>query len=181
MAFSACHSCPFRFPLCLEDFLHDDSHAAPMAEWVSSDRRPFLNMPAAFSDGFNPVCGFSKMEQVRLCAVWPTENWLGSSINHIQGWMNDLNMLLTCFRKRMPVSRSDSWNFGHRPRPQIHSDPFNPAFRTFPREKFLLSRPTFLSSRVAFSTSIRPNQNRFSIAVSYYRSILSVCAFIALH
>ena len=34
----------------------------------------------------NPVCGFSIMEQVRLCAVWPTENWLGSSLNHIQGW-----------------------------------------------------------------------------------------------
>ena len=32
----------------------------------------------------NPVCGFSMMEQVRLCAVWPTENWLGSSRNHIQ-------------------------------------------------------------------------------------------------
>ena len=27
------------------------------------------------------------MEQVRLCAVWPTENWLGSSRNHMQGWM----------------------------------------------------------------------------------------------
>ena len=26
------------------------------------------------------------MEQVRLCAVWPTENWLGSSLNQIQGW-----------------------------------------------------------------------------------------------
>ena len=26
------------------------------------------------------------MEQVRLCAVWPTENWLASSLNHIQGW-----------------------------------------------------------------------------------------------
>ena len=26
------------------------------------------------------------MGQVRLCAVWPTENWLGSSMNHIQGW-----------------------------------------------------------------------------------------------
>ena len=26
------------------------------------------------------------MEQVRLYAVWPTENWLGSSMNHIQGW-----------------------------------------------------------------------------------------------
>ena len=26
------------------------------------------------------------MEQVRLRHVWPTENWLGSSMNHIQGW-----------------------------------------------------------------------------------------------
>ena len=34
----------------------------------------------------NPVCGFFVMEQVRLCAVWPTENWLGSSLNQIQGW-----------------------------------------------------------------------------------------------
>ena len=33
----------------------------------------------------NPVGGFSMMEQVRLCAVWPMENWLGSSLNHIQG------------------------------------------------------------------------------------------------
>ena len=33
----------------------------------------------------NPVCGFSMMEQVRLCAVWPMENWLGSSLNQIQG------------------------------------------------------------------------------------------------
>ena len=32
----------------------------------------------------NPVCGFSVMEQVRLCAVWPMENWLGSSLNQIQ-------------------------------------------------------------------------------------------------
>ena len=29
----------------------------------------------------NPVCGFSVMEQVRL-----TENLLGSSMNHIEGW-----------------------------------------------------------------------------------------------
>ena len=26
------------------------------------------------------------MEQVRLGAVWPMENWLGSSLNQIQGW-----------------------------------------------------------------------------------------------
>ena len=26
----------------------------------------------------------SMMEQARLCAVWPMENWLGSSWNHIQ-------------------------------------------------------------------------------------------------
>ena len=25
-------------------------------------------------------------EQVRLCALWPMENWLGSSLNQIQGW-----------------------------------------------------------------------------------------------
>ena len=35
----------------------------------------------------NNVCGFSMMEQVRLCAVWPSENWLGSPMNHILGWM----------------------------------------------------------------------------------------------
>ena len=34
----------------------------------------------------NPVCGFSMMEPVRLCAVWPMENWLGSSLNQMQGW-----------------------------------------------------------------------------------------------
>ena len=28
----------------------------------------------------------SMMEQVRLCAIWPMENWLGSSLNQIQGW-----------------------------------------------------------------------------------------------
>ena len=28
----------------------------------------------------------SMMKQVRLFDVWPTENWLGSSLNHIQGW-----------------------------------------------------------------------------------------------
>ena len=33
-----------------------------------------------------PVCGFSMMDQVRLCAVWPMENWLGSSLNQIHGW-----------------------------------------------------------------------------------------------
>ena len=26
------------------------------------------------------------MEQVRLCAVWPMENWLGYSLNQRQGW-----------------------------------------------------------------------------------------------
>ena len=50
-----------------------------------------------------PVCCFSMMVQVRrLCDVRPTENWLGSSMNHIQGWLDDcLRMLLSCLRKRM--------------------------------------------------------------------------------
>ena len=34
----------------------------------------------------NSVCGFPMMEQVRLCAGWPTESWLGSSMNPIQWW-----------------------------------------------------------------------------------------------
>ena len=39
-----------------------------------------------FGHSLNPVCGFSMMEQVRLCAVWPMENWLGTSLNQIRGW-----------------------------------------------------------------------------------------------
>ena len=35
----------------------------------------------------NPVCAFSMMEQVGLCAVWKMENWLDSSVNLIQGWI----------------------------------------------------------------------------------------------
>ena len=25
-------------------------------------------------------------EEVKLCAVWPMENWIGYSLNQIQGW-----------------------------------------------------------------------------------------------
>ena len=62
----------------------------------------------------NPVCGFSMMEQVRLCAVWSTENWHGSSMNHILGWI--LRILLSCFRKRMSVLkliRLCGYGWGH--------------------------------------------------------------------
>ena len=34
-----------------------------------------------------PVSGFSKTKQVTLCGVWPMENWLGSSMNQILGWL----------------------------------------------------------------------------------------------
>ena len=34
----------------------------------------------------HPVCVVSMMEPVRLCNVWPMENWLGSSLNQAQGW-----------------------------------------------------------------------------------------------
>ena len=33
-----------------------------------------------FGHSSNPVCGFSMMEQVRLCAVWVRENWLGPAL-----------------------------------------------------------------------------------------------------
>ena len=44
------------------------------------------------------------VEQVRLCAVWPTEKWFSSNMNHI-GLEDCLNMLLSCFRKRMSAAR----------------------------------------------------------------------------
>ena len=49
----------------------------------------------------NPVRDFSMMEQVRLCAVWLTGAlaWLS---HEPHTWLHDcLNMLLSCFRKRM--------------------------------------------------------------------------------
>ena len=51
-----------------------------------SDIRFLKHRSSIFRQSSNPVFGFSMMEQVRLCAVWPTEKWLGSSMIHIQGW-----------------------------------------------------------------------------------------------
>ena len=34
-----------------------------------------------------PVCGFSVMEQVRLCAILPMENWYSSSLHQMPGWI----------------------------------------------------------------------------------------------
>ena len=53
-----------------------------------------------FRHSSNPVCGFSMTEQLRLCAVSPMENWLGSSMNQIQGWTTVLRILLWCYRAR---------------------------------------------------------------------------------
>ena len=40
----------------------------------------FQSMRVAYSDHSSaPVCGFSMMEQVRLCTVRPKENWIGTS------------------------------------------------------------------------------------------------------
>ena len=38
------------------------------------------------------------MEQAKPCAVWPMENWLGSSMNHMY---DCLRTLQACFRIRM--------------------------------------------------------------------------------
>ena len=58
-----------------------------MVEW--EERAEFVALKhksGILGHSSNPVCGFSMMEQVRLCAVWPIENWLGSSLNQIQVW-----------------------------------------------------------------------------------------------
>ena len=74
------------------------------------------------------MCSFSMLEQVRLCDVWPMQNWpeasfvfasdrslkvcydrllantklaFGSSMKTHAGLEDCLNMLLSCFRERM--------------------------------------------------------------------------------
>ena len=44
------------------------------------------------------------MEQVRLCALWPMENWLGLSLNQIQGWTT-VRESYSCFRGRISGGR----------------------------------------------------------------------------
>ena len=62
------------------------SHNSP-AVWGQSWQTSFLKHDSSIlRQSSNLVFGFSLMEQGRLCAVWPTENWLCSSMNHIQGW-----------------------------------------------------------------------------------------------
>ena len=55
--------------------------ASSTAEFVALKQESRILVPSS-----NPVCGFSRMEQVRLGAVWPMENCPGSSFNQIQGW-----------------------------------------------------------------------------------------------
>ena len=64
----------------------------------------FQSMRVAFSDySSSPVCGFSMMEQVRLCTA--SGELALHFQNHIQGWMNDLNMLLLCSGTTMSLVR----------------------------------------------------------------------------
>ena len=67
--------CPRVFFLCSD------------ALWGWADILFLKHTSSIFRQSSNPVCGSSIMEQVRLCTVWPMDNWLGSSMNHIQGWM----------------------------------------------------------------------------------------------
>ena len=69
--------------------LHDDDDVDDDGEggYWGTDIRFLKHDSNILRQSSIPVCGFSTMEQVRLCDVWPTENWLGSSMNHIQGRM----------------------------------------------------------------------------------------------
>ena len=53
------------------------------------------------------------MEQVRLCAVWPIENWLGSSLNQIQGWTTVRESYSRALEQVPLVSTTcDAWTHG---------------------------------------------------------------------
>ena len=61
-----------------------------LAEFLAQKHQSMILGPSS-----NPVCGSSMMLQVRLCDVWPMENWFGSSLNQTYGWTT---VLLSCFR-----------------------------------------------------------------------------------
>ena len=62
----------------------------------------FFSMRVAYSYHFYyPARGFSLIQEVRLCAIWPKENWpTRPRTSHTQGRMNNLNMLLSCCRTK---------------------------------------------------------------------------------
>ena len=62
------------------------SRSSPV-NWINLSVPEFLALKhdsRIFGQTSSP-CGFSMMEHVRLCAEWPIENWLGSSLNLIRG------------------------------------------------------------------------------------------------
>ena len=80
-----------------------------------ASRHPFskawVHDSSIFRQSSNPLCGFSMMGQVRLCAIWPTENWLGSSFHGSNTGLEDsLRVLQACFRKRMSASQPSLYN-----------------------------------------------------------------------
>ena len=86
-------------------------------------------------------CGFSMMEQVRLRAVWPMENWLASPMNHMS---HCLRMLLSCFRKRTSDIKSE--------KPGWYGVRFSSAV-TFARscETWVTIRTTIIYAKHAYS------------------------------
>ena len=69
------------------------------------------------------LCGFSIMEQVRLYAVWPMENWLGSSLNQIQGWTTVRESYSRALEQG-PLGPSGSGSGGRTKRPSPPSSSF---------------------------------------------------------
>ena len=64
-------------------------HPLPFLLCLISSSPEFLSLKQEsriLGHSSNSVCGFSMKEQVRLCAVWPMENFIGSSLNQTQGW-----------------------------------------------------------------------------------------------
>ena len=90
--------CSREHPVCIDESAPaEEGWAEDEVERVRVIRRHVVeaNLPPDFlalkhesrilGHSSNPACGFYMMEQVRLCAVRPMENWIDSSLNQIQG------------------------------------------------------------------------------------------------
>ena len=118
-------SVPLLYILEHEQYLTDQSYVAETKKSLNVDYHKDLGEPVLFvylhgrvGDGLHlsslrrHLLSKAREQHIQIshATLYVVSPWLGSVLawhfqNHIQGWMNDFNMLLLCFREKMPAQR----------------------------------------------------------------------------